>query len=191
MHEVLYILFVSYIQTTFGNVRMCTKLSRCRSYFSLTALKSTELLCIFFPPLWLIEDRPGGAAHQLGPPGSLLPRRQVLPTQSDGEETLRPSAHPAAQTCSVRGRQTKRLWMDGWTDGRTDGWMWDQDSEGWGWSCEAKTNYTFGIPAYESAARTCPQFSPNTPGSDLGGWSCLDILFLCALSCCSFKFVVI
>lgn len=117
MHEVLYILFVSYIQTTFGNVCMWIKLSRCRYYFSLTVLKSTELLCIFSPPLWLIEDRPWGAAHQLGPPGSLLPRRQVLPTQGDGEEALRPSAHPAAQTCSVRGRQTKRLWMDGWMDG--------------------------------------------------------------------------
>lgn len=188
MHEVLYILFVSYIQTTFGNVCMWIKLSRCRYYFSLTVLKSTELLCIFSPPLWLIEDRPWGAAHQLGPPGSLLPRRQVLPTQGDGEEALRPSAHPAAQTCSVRGRQTKRLWVDGWMDG----WIWDQDTEGWGWSCEAKTNNTFGIPAYESAARTCPQFSPNTPGSDLGDWSCLDILFLCTvLSWCSLKFVII
>lgn len=46
-----------------------------------------------------------GTAHQLGPPGSLLSRRQVLQTPSDREEALRIIAHPAAPTCPVNRNQ--------------------------------------------------------------------------------------
>ncbi|MEQ2199569.1 hypothetical protein XENOCAPTIV_003343 [Xenoophorus captivus] len=57
----------------------------------------------------LIEGDSRRAAHQLGPPGSLLPRRQVLPPPRAAEETFRHPPHTAAQAYSVK----EPLWGDG------------------------------------------------------------------------------
>lgn len=82
-------------------------------YFINVSQHWNQLSCF---SLWPTEDLSRWAANQLCPPGPVLPRRQVLPTPGDCEETLRPSAYPAAQTYSVRERerQRKRRELDGW-----------------------------------------------------------------------------
>lgn len=72
------------------------------------------------------ETHPWGSANQLGPSCSILPRRQVLQTPGDGEETLWPSPHAAAQTSPLR-----KWRKDGWMDG----WVFEDESDIWRWNC--------------------------------------------------------
>lgn len=90
--------------------------------------KCPVILILFFPPLLRTEGRSWWAADQLCPPGSVFPRRQILPTPGDSEETLWPPAHPTAPACSVRAWQTEM-----------DGWRWDKKSgrNPW-WNCGKK-----------------------------------------------------
>lgn len=63
---------------------------------------SVNIFPITFPSCHPTEGVTQRAAHLLGPPGSLLPRRQVLPTPRDAEEAIRHPPHAAAQAYSVK-----------------------------------------------------------------------------------------